>query len=180
VINAVRFASAFFGKGQFVPARSEKREGSWHLEQSMDAPYWQPLDPPRKVGTEDWFAVRRERRQTEVCQMNYSADIVETTQGFRLRIQASGTRGVPLAVEINMRGDGKLEGCEPAPQVSDAWVLAKGHALYRAGANAIRFGPGSAPHRYTQIRGARPKLPGPSVYITGYTPFDQTIEFECS
>ena len=28
------------------------------------------------------------------------------------------------------------------------------------------------------MRGAEPKLPGPSVYITGYTPFDHTLRFE--
>ena len=39
--------------------------------------------------------------------------------------------------------------------------------------------PGFAEHSYTQVRGAEPKLAGPSVYMTGLTPFDRTIDFEC-
>ena len=41
----------------------------------------------------------------------------------------------------------------------------------------LRFGPGLAPHLLTQLRGAEAKLPGTSVYLTGYTPFDRTISF---
>jgi hypothetical protein len=32
----------------------------------------------------------------------------------------------------------------------------------------------------TQLRGAEAKLPGISVYVTGYTPFDRTLSFEFS
>jgi hypothetical protein len=34
------------------------------------------------------------------------------------------------------------------------------------------------PELLTQLRGAEAKLPGQSVYLTGYTPFDQTVRFE--
>ena len=57
-------------------------------------------------------------------------------------------------------------------------LLAGGTGVYRAGKNFIRFGPGAAPHQYTELRGAEPKLPGQSVYITGFTPFDHTITLE--
>jgi hypothetical protein len=46
------------------------------------------------------------------------------------------------------------------------------------GGDAIRFGPGLRTTDYTQVRGALPKLPGPSVYLTAYTPFDHTLTFE--
>ncbi|MCX6636342.1 MAG: hypothetical protein NT090_14875, partial [Acidobacteria bacterium] len=62
--------------------------------------------------------------------------------------------------------------------VADAWLLEAGLAVYRVGDHAIRFGPGAASHRYVQVRGAESKLPGPSVYLTGLTPFDHTIRFE--
>jgi hypothetical protein len=41
----------------------------------------------------------------------------------------------------------------------------------------IRIGPGTAPHTYLQVRGARPLLAGPSLFLTGITPVDQVIEF---
>ena len=85
---------------------------------------------------------------------------------------------MPVAIEISLREGGTLEGCRPAPHAEGAWLLEKDFATYRLGGDVIRFGPGAAPHLLTQLRGAEPKLPGQSVYITGYTPFDQTIHFE--
>jgi len=178
VINAVRFASAFFGKGQFVPERAEKRGDGYVFTQSLRADYMQPLDRPRRIGPPDWAAARAERRRTEVCRLEQSATVTERANGFRVRIQAHGTSDVPVAVEINLREGGRLEGCIPAPRVQDGWLLPAGQATYRAGQDEMRFGPGLALHRYTQVRMAEEKLPGPSVYLTGYTPFDHTLEFE--
>ena len=178
VINAVRFASAFFGKAQFVPAQAEKRGESYYFTQSLEADYVQPLDPLRKVAAGEWGSTRGARRRSEICRLTQSAVVTETPRGFRLRLQASGTNNVPLAVEISLREGGKLEGCEAAPGVENVWLLRAGQASYRAGSDVIRFGPGRAEHSYTEVRGAEPKLPGLGVYLTGYTPFDHTIEFE--
>jgi hypothetical protein len=102
----------------------------------------------------------------------------ETAAGFRLRIEARGTAEVPVAVEIALGSNGKLEGCLPAPGAANAWLLESGKATWRSGDDLIRFGPGVREHSYTQVRGAEPKLPGESVYLCGYTPFDHTVEFE--
>jgi len=175
-IEAVRFASAFFGKAQFVPERWRKSGATYEARQMLEGPYFQPL--ARKVGTEEWEETRRQRRQSEVCRLEQSASVTELANGFRVRVRASGTDGVPVAIEINLREGGTIEGVVPAPHVKDGWLLAEGRATYRIGPDTIRFGPGAAPHRYTQVRGAEEKLPGPSVYITGFTPFDHTVEFE--
>ena len=178
VINAVRFATSFFGKGQFVPETGAKEGDRYVFRQSLEAPYYQPLTPPQPVTYKNWGALRGARRQTQVCRLQQSATVTERKSGFELRVQSSGTPGVPLAIEINLREGGTLEGCRPAPHADGAWILAQDFATYRMGGDTIRFGPGAAAHLLTQLRGAEPRLPGQSVYITGYTPFDQTLRFE--
>jgi hypothetical protein len=187
VINAVRFATSFFGKGQYIPASTVKRNGAYVGVQSLEAPYYQPLVPVQAVNYRNWSELRDKRRKTQICRLEQSAAITERAGGFDLRIQASGNTsgtalGVPLAVEINLREGGQLEGCRPAPHVEGegAWVLEKDYGTYRMEGRTLRFGPGGAAHLSTQLRGAEPKMPGISVYVTGYTPFDRTISFEFS
>jgi hypothetical protein len=177
VVEGVRFATAFFGKGQFVPDAGEKRDPAYVFKQTLEAPYYQPL--PRKVTPETWSPTRAERRQSEVCRLEQSAEVVERPNGFGVRIRAEGTAGVPLSVELGFREGGRLEGCRALRATPGSYALSAGTATYRAGGNQIRFGPGDMPHEYVQLRGAEPKLPGDSVYITGFTPFDRTIVFEC-
>lgn len=190
VIQAVRFATSFFGKGQFIPAATVQRSamqrgGGYVLTQSLEAPYYQPLVPAQTVNYKNWSALRDKRRTTQICKLSQTATVTEKSGGFDLRIQARGDSsgaalGVPLAVEINLREGGQLEGCKPAPHIDGAWILEKDFGSYRIGGQTVRFGPGTAPHFLTQLRGAEAKLPGVSVYVTGYTPFDRTISFEFS
>ncbi|MBN2327681.1 MAG: hypothetical protein JXR73_11060 [Candidatus Omnitrophica bacterium] len=177
VINAIRFASAFFGKGQFVPERFEKRDGVYYFKQELRGPYYQPISDPNllPVSRKTWGAARSHRRQSEVCAMTYEGSIKPKPDGFDLEINAHGTGGVPLAVEINLREGGELTNVQPAPNVKDAYLLSQGYAAYRAGDDVVSIGPGRSEHAYTQIRGAEPKLPGVSVYVTGYTPFQHKL-----
>jgi hypothetical protein len=178
VVEGVRFATSFFGKGQFIPDDAAKQGSSYRFRQVLEAPYYQPL--ARTITPQTWTESRPERRQSEINRLEQVADVTETRDGFRVRIQAGGTTGVPLAIEIAFRDGGRLEGCTPVSGSPGSFVLERGTGIYRAGRNEIRFGPGAAPHRYVQLRGAEPKLPGQSVYITGFTPFDQTLVFDCS
>lgn len=178
VMEGVRFAAAFFGKGQFIPEAASARDGAYELRQSLEAPYYQPLAEP--VTSRTWDESRRRRRQSEVCRLEQSAVVTETPAGFNLRLRAAGTAGVPVAVELGFREGGQVEGCRALTETPGTYVLERGVGRYRSGRHDIRFGEGAAPHRYVQLRGAEPKLPGHSVYITGYTPFDRTIVFACA
>jgi hypothetical protein len=130
------------------------------------------------VDYKNWGVLRAQRRQTQVCKLEQVATVTELKNGFELRLQSNGTPGVPLAIEISLREGGVLEGCRAAPHVADGWILEKDFATYRVGGDTVRFGPGAAGHLLTQLRGAEAKLPGQSVYLTGYTPFDQTVRIE--
>ena len=67
VVQAVRFATSFFGKGQFEPHSGAKEGNGYSLRQSLEAPYYQPLDPPQRVTPTNWSAMRSRRRVSQVC-----------------------------------------------------------------------------------------------------------------
>ncbi len=180
VINAVRCASAFFGKGQFIPTDYEKREDGYHFKQELRGRYLQPLSDPAllPVRPDAWPSLVGKRRMSQTCCLTYEGHIRETAKGFEISIRAEGTRNVPLAIEINLREGGKISGVSPAQNSGDAFLLKEGFAEYAMGSNVVRFGPGNCEHAWVQLRGAEAKLPGPSVYVTAYTPFEHTLAFE--
>lgn len=178
IVNAVRFSSAFFGKGQFVAKTMTRENGSYVLTQSMDAGYYQPFTPPRKITTETYDDTRHERERTEVCNLHYKVTVTETNAGCKLRIEANGTDEVPLTVEINLREGAAISGAEKIGAFKDAWLLSNGHAEIAAGGDRVQIGPGLGLHKYLEVRGARPRLEGPSLFLTGFTPFDHTIELK--
>jgi hypothetical protein len=176
VVEAVRFASAFFGKGQFRASKWEPVDGGYKLTQSMEGPYYQPVDPPHVVDAREWGASRAERRHSEVQHLTYSVILRQKTHGFAIEIDANGTLGVPISIEVNLRSNAKLEGVVPAGKLPDSFLLKEGYATARVGADTIRFGPGKGDHSWTQVRGAEPKLRENSVYLCGFTPFKHTLE----
>jgi hypothetical protein len=182
VIESVRFSSLFFGKAQFRPQRAWRAQDvdgrpQWILEQSIDAPYYQPLAPPQKVGTEDWEEVRKFRKRTEMNYLTYRATITETAKGFRVQLEVMGPKDLPVTIEVALRAGGKLEGVEKHSRVEDAYLLKSGEASYRVDGDVVRFGPGLAEHGAITGRGVETKLPGPAVYLTGYAPLTHVIEF---
>jgi hypothetical protein len=177
VVEAVRFASAFFGKGQFRAAKWEKFDGGYRLTQSMEGPYYQPVDPPRKVDVSEYGSSVLIRKRSEVQRMDYAVTLREQDGGFRVEIDAQGTAGVPLSIEITLREDVRVEGAEPAAKTRGAFLLKQGYATARVGNDAIRFGPGFGEHAYMEVRGGEPRLAGQSVHLCGFTPLKKVLEF---
>lgn len=177
VLEGVRFATAFFGKGQFVPQTVVRQGDTYQFRQTLEGPYYQPI--PETITTRNWEESRRRRRQSEICRLTQSADVEPSNNGFTLRLRAEGTGNVPIAVELSFRGGGRLEGCRPIAGAPDTYVLDQRQGTYRSGRNEIRFGPGGAAHLYTQLRGAETRLPGQSVYVTGFTPYAASMRLEC-
>lgn len=177
VINAVRFAAAFFGKGQFI-AQTAADEGMT-MRQTLDGPYYQPFTPARVVGAREWNQTRGGRARSEICAMEYEARVREQGSVFEVEIMAQGTNDVPLAIEISVREDAEIHGVLPAPNAPGAFLLARDYATVRQAGRAIRFGPGVGDHRWARLRGALPQLPGRSIYLCGVTPFRHVLRFEC-
>lgn len=180
VVTAVRFSSAFFGRGQFRAKTLSKEGSSFVLAQKLEAGYYQPFQPARKITTETYDNTRSQRERSEICTLNYRATVTETPAGCKLRIQADGTDEVPLTVEITLREGAQISGAEKLGKLRDAWLLKSGNAEYSLNGSTLAIGPGRADHRYVEVRGALQRLDGPTLFITGFSPFDHTIEFNAS
>ncbi|MBI4890809.1 MAG: hypothetical protein HY821_09320 [Acidobacteria bacterium] len=177
VVEALRFSSAFFGKGQFKPTKWEQVDGGYRMTEHLDGPYYQPLDPPRKVDVRDYHNVRLDRPQSNVQRLDYTVFVKETNGSFRIEIEAKGTDHVPLTVEVTLRENVKIDGVAPVGKGPSMYLLKDGYATASVGADTIRFGPGFAANQYVEVRGAEPRLQGQTVYMTGFTPFKKVLEF---
>jgi hypothetical protein len=98
--------------------------------------------------------------------------------GYCIRFSVTGTRDVPIAIELGFRPGGEFTGVRKVPLIDQAWFLREGTGTYRVGSHTIRFGPGIGNHEWTQLRGALPKLKAESVYLTGYSPLEYELTIE--
>ncbi len=171
-IRAVRFASAFFGKGQFKSAILDEQDDKIVLKQILSGPYLQPLPLNLLPGDGDWNKMPKQHRPTsEVQTLNATVTIQAPDGQINLKIDVSGTKNVPLAIEFAFDMNGQLSGVEPAIDVSNAYIATGDEFIYRNGEDSIQIRGFEKPaHRWTQLRGALPKLNGQSVYLTGFTP----------
>ncbi len=176
VLQGMRVATSFFGKGQFQSETIEQQGQSWVLRNSLDGPYYQPIAAEKIAADGDWDKMpRTSRRQSEVQKLDTTVTITEATNGLQIDIDIAGTEGVPVALELIFRAGGTLSGVVKHPKKENAYLLADETGSYLVGADAIRFGPGKAEHKGVQLRGALPAMDAPTVYLTGFTPFTHRL-----
>ena len=174
----LRFAAAFFGKGQFVGEQLLEEGGAWVLRQELTGPYYQPIDPALRRADGNWHAMDREQRAlSEVQHLQSVVRIREAPGGVDVELEITGTDGVPVAIEFSCEHAAAITGAAPVAGDAGSWVMTGGHAVVTRGGDRIAIRAGEAAHRWVQIRGALPKLPGQSVYATGFTPLRRTLEF---
>lgn len=184
VLQGIRVASSFFGKGQFLGGKIDQQGDSWVLTQALDGPYYQPYPSDQIPADGDWEKMpRTNRAQSEVQQLQTTVTISEYANGLQARITMSGTEGVPVALELIFRPGGTFTGVTAHPNRANAYLL-RGSGSYTVKEDTITFGPGQsspldgpgkATHKNVQLRGSLPAMDAPSVYVTGFTPFDHTI-----
>ena len=176
VLQAMRIATSFFGKGQFQTAKIKAIDKNWVLQNSLDGPYYQPLDADKISPDGDLDKMPRTLRlQSEVQKLNYSVKVTELPTGVEVDFDISGTDGVPVSLELIFRPGGIFSGVSPIPNKKDAYLFPSSKGSYTVGNDQITFSPGMILHKGVQLRGALPAMESPTVYLTGITPFKHKI-----
>jgi hypothetical protein len=176
VLQGMRVAASFFGKGQFQSDTITQVNDNWVLTKKLEGPYFQPY-PKDKISPDGDMAKmpKSNRKQSNVQYLTTTVTISESNNGINVDIEMGGTDGVPVSMELIFRKGGKLAGVESYPGKPDAFLL-KETGTYTVGNDTIRFGPGKIEHKGIQLRGALPAADAPTVYLTGFTPFKHTIQ----
>jgi hypothetical protein len=175
-LQGMRFASAFFGKGQFTSDAYQVVNGQYVLSSHLEGPYYQPFPEERIPGDGDWSKMpRAQRAKSEIQELYSKVTIKEDGNGFLVEISVTGTDGVPLALELIFRPGGTLSGTVPHNELQDVFFLKEGMGKYAANGSDIKFGPGLNKHNWVSIRGALPRMEAPSAFLTGFTPFHHII-----
>lgn len=180
-LEAVRLSSAFFGKGQFESQLLEKDGDTYILTSTIYGPYYQPL-PKDKIPAdgEAWGKVpRSEREQSEVQTLRTKIYLTPDNGIVRMKVSVDGPKNLPVTLEVGFRMGGTLDNVSPKHGINNAFLIKEGeYATYQKGNDRIKIGPGAGTHKWTQLRGALPKLQADCLYFTKYAPceFEFTIE----
>ncbi len=176
VLQGIRFASSFFGKGQFQTEKVNVNGAVYELTQKLDGPYWQPYPKNGIAPDGDWEKMPKANRpQSEIQHLETHINIKETSDGIQIEVTTNGTERVPAALELIFRTGGELKGVTKVEGTKDSWLLKEGTGSYTVGTDTITFGPGLALHKNIALRGAVPPMDSPTVFLTGFTPFKHTI-----
>lgn len=177
VLQAMRVASSFFGKGQFQSEKIEQQGDSWVLTKSLEGPYYQPLDKDKISPDGDLEKMPRTlRKQSEVQKLETIVKIKEANNGLEIEINMSGTEGVPVSLELIFRAGGTFSGVTKLPAKENVYLFSGEKGSYTVGGDSINFSSGKIEHKGVQLRGALPAMDAPTVYLTGFTPFKHTIK----
>ena len=177
VLQGMRLATSFFGKGQFQSAKIVQEGDAWVLRQALTGVYYQPHAQEKIDAGGDWNKMPRSgRQQSEIQQLNTIVKVKEVSNGLEITMDIQGTEGVPVAAELIFRAGGTLDGVVRHPSQKNAYLLSAEQGSYSVGKDTIRFGPGNAEHKGVQLRGALPAMDLPTVYLTGFTPFHHVIK----
>jgi len=176
VLQAMRVAASFFGKGQFQSEKIEQDGNVWVLRKHLEGPYYQPLDKDKISPDGDLDKMPRTlRKQSEVQQLDTTVKIREANNGIEVEIDISGTDEVPVSLELIFRAGGNFTGVVKHSTNTNAYLFSEQKGSYSVGDDSIFFSSGRIEHQNIQLRGALPALDAPSVYLTGFTPFKHTI-----
>jgi len=200
VLASVRMGGEFFGEGAFHCETFTAGDNRYVLHQRLEVPYYQPLPKQLRNPQGDYAVTPAKdvrywskldfphRPMGNVQTLDQSVTIVENASRFDLHFDISGHDHVPFLVELAFRPGGEFTGAlqELATRDGDKVLfLKKGNLRYRVGSHIIEVGPGQAEHQFLNLsgpsyaaHGASLQAAGRRVYITGFTPFRNTITIQ--
>lgn len=177
VLQGMRIAASFFGKGQFQSASITQQGDSWVLTNALEGPYYQPylkdkIDPNGNLSN----MPRTQRTKSEIQYLRYSTTVTPQEKGIQVDFIIEGTDGVPVSLELIFRPGGILSGIIPMPGRDKSFLFDSKIAQYTMGEDSIHISPGLQQHKGILLRGALPPMDAPTVYLTGFTPFKHSIK----
>jgi len=177
VLQGMRIAASFFGKGQFQSNDIKQEGNNWILKNALEGPYYQPY-PPDKIDPQGDLSKmpRTMRPKSEVQNLSYVVGISEHEEGINIDFEIKGTEGVPVTLELIFRPGGKLKGVNSVMGKPNSYLFADKEGSYSVGEDTIKFSPGIALHKGINLRGALPSVEAPTVYLTGISPFKHTLK----
>jgi hypothetical protein len=177
VLQAMRVASSFFGKGQFQSEKIEQQGDTWIFRKSLEGPYYQPLDKEKISPDGDLDKMPRTlRKQSEIQKLETTVKIKEANNGLEIEINMSGTEGVPVSLELIFRAGGSFSGVTKLPKNKNSYLFSEQKGSYTVDNDSINFSSGKVEHKNIQLRGALPAMEAPTVYLTGFTPFRHILK----
>lgn len=177
VLQGVRIASSFFGKGQFQSEKIEKNGENWQLKMKLEGPYYQPISKKLIDKNGEWFKMPKDKRvQSEIQKLEYLINVKEIENGIEIDFEVIGTENVPITIELIFRLGGTFSGLEKYAKKENAYLFSAKTGSYFLGGDTINFENGRIEHKQLLLRGALPALDAPTAYITGFTPFKHTVK----
>ncbi len=182
-IETTSLITAFFGKGQFVAPGLEKTPGGYLLTQNLEAHYYNPLRP-EDIRYGQWSAEERETKRPRTNTQRLAARLTlgESPEGFRLRIDLEGPKGMPVLLTFGFPRETRLvaEADGSLSTAHDDLFLDQGFATARLGRSRIRFGPGRRDHTLVAMRGAA-SFPSSlqRIHLAWRAPVHETVRIDC-
>lgn len=195
VLESLRLSTSFFSMGYFYGKGLRKEGNSYVLHHKMQSPYYQPM-PKGKIRADGDYTLEpstdsrfwnkmqfRDRPQSNVKEEDITVTMTERNGEVELKINVDGAKNVPITLELCFRDGGTLEGVKDLG--NDNYQFDGNEASYKMDGDTIQFGPGKWAHdKLTGLEGERYsthfgslRMKGMHVYITGMTPFLQTLYF---
>ena len=176
ILQGMRIAASFFGKGQFQSPEIKKEGDIWLMTNKLEGVYYQPFSKEKIDPSGDWEKMPRANRSlSEIQYLETTVKIKEISGGIEVEFDINGTDNVPVTLELIFRGNGKFTGVQQTEKEPYAYLFSQKTGSYTVENDTIFFENGKIQHKALHLRGGLPATNAPTVYLTGFTPFKHTI-----